>query len=60
MKLALILLIVVLIALGPIALPQLCTADVATAAEPDGDDGDMEFWDWCVLWWTTHLDDWPK
>jgi len=25
----------------------------------EGDDHEMEFWDWLVLWWTSHLDDWP-
>ena len=34
--------------------------DVAAAAavESDGDE-EMSFWDWCVLWWTTHIGEWP-
>jgi hypothetical protein len=32
---------------------------LAYGADLDGDDHEMEFWDWLVLWWTSHLGDWP-
>ena len=62
MKLTLILLVVCLMVLGPMvtaSLPMSVSADVALAADGVGDDDNWDFWDWCVLWWTTHLDDWP-
>lgn len=63
MKLALILLVVCLIAFGPMVtagLPVSVPGDLAMAADGvDGDDDNWSFWDWCVLYWSTHFDDWP-
>lgn len=39
--------------------PALEVGGVAHAAGVNGDDDAMSFWDWCVLWWTTHLGEWP-
>lgn len=65
MKAVLILLVVALIALSPVltaTLSECCSGglDVAMAYDVGGN-GSSEFWDWCVLFWTTfmNLTDWP-
>lgn len=63
MRKTLILLIVLLLVTAPVltsVLPAVCGADVASATgAQDGDDDAMSFWDWLVLWWTMHWDEWP-
>lgn len=65
MKLTLVLLIVCLLAVSPmlVAMVQMVGVPVsdgiAFAADNGGDEESMSMWDWWVLYWTTHLDDWP-
>ena len=63
MRTIVVVLVLCLIASAPMLsalTPALCSADVAIARD-EGSAGESEltFWDWCVLYWTTHLDDWP-
>ena len=60
MKVALILLIVALIAFAPVATTVLPTHDVATACEPPEDqEEELTWWDWLVMWWTSHPENPP-
>lgn len=62
MRTIVVVLVLCLIALTPMLsalTPEFCSADVAMARDESGGESAMSFWDWCVLFWTTHLDDWP-
>lgn len=62
-RLLLVLLVLCLLATAPmvtVEAPILGGADVVMAAdEPDAGESELTYWDWCVMWWTAHLDDWP-
>jgi len=60
----LVLVVLLVLFLIPVLTPAIAPAlelpgSTASAAAVDGDDDNWSFWDWCVLWWTTHLGDWP-
>lgn len=63
MKRYVVILVLCLFVLVPVLtapLPSPCSVDVAAAMD-EGSNGESEltFWDWLVMYWCCHLDDWP-